>query len=268
MSTSLRSLLAQETIENFPLESKGLPPGKTWIAQATCWSCLNQDNQENCCLAFIVPDGVTTATFEIWGGGGAGAGSLCCMVGSPGASGAYSKITISVNEGDRYCTCFGSATSCSSANTGCQGCNTFVEGPGLDNFCAEGGVGGVSCCTATCGLFITPGDMAQAYGGDLNVPGVPGCHEVFCVSNYCHNKHYLAYPGGLINQKGGVVAVSSSGNGWQGQVACQAASYLGLADQNFTQYVPGMGGATAGVCGGTCSCGFPGRPGMVKITYL
>lgn len=266
MTQSLRSLLAKEAVENFPIIAKTLPAGSMWVAQATCWQCGNNSNQENCCLAFVVPAGVTTATFEIWGGGGSGAGSLCCMVGSSGSSGAYSSVTIAVNEGDRYCTCYATGTSCAAATTGCRGCNTFVIGAGLDNFCAEGGYGGTSCCTAACGAFVTPGAVAQAYGGDINVPGVKSCHVVCCTSNYCHNKQFLAYPGGLINQNGGVVAMPSRTNGFQGEVQCIAAAYLGWGGHN-SQYVPGMAGATAGVCAGTCACGVPGWPGMVRISY-
>lgn len=266
MVQNLRSLLVKEAVENYPIVSKSLPNGQTWVAQATCYLCLNNSFQENCCLAWIVPAGATRATFEIWGSGGSGGGSACCMVGAPGASGAYSKKTINVTPGDRYCTCFATATLCSTAANGCAGTTTFVQGTGLTNFCAEGGPGGLSVCPAATGTFTTSGTMAQAYGGDINVPGVPGCHVVTSVSNYCLNKMFLPYPGGLVNRNGGVVVVPNTGNGYQATAVCQAHSYLGWAAPD-SQYVPGVGGATFGVFGGTCACGYPGRPGLVRITW-
>ncbi len=113
---------------------------------------------------WIVPGGVSTATFHIWGGGGSGAGANCCMTGVSGGSGAYAFKTVSVTPGECYRTCFeGYTRYCCTNDTiatgssvngqaapylmyGLRGMKTYVTGTGLTNFCAEGGNPGVTRC--------------------------------------------------------------------------------------------------------------------------
>tara|TARA_B100000212_G_scaffold51950_1_gene33874 strand:- start:1821 stop:2906 length:1086 start_codon:yes stop_codon:yes gene_type:complete len=115
-----------------------------------------------------VPDGITSATFQLWGGGGWGAGSYHCQQGVSGGSGAFAQKTISVSAGDVYQLCLGciirpvgtdqtdttagtyhcqvpTCTSCAveSLNFGKRGPKAYVVGNGLTNFCAEGGNPGV-----------------------------------------------------------------------------------------------------------------------------
>lgn len=120
---------------------------------------------------WIVPPGTSEISFHIWGSGGTGAASYCCMQGLHAGAGAYAKKTLTTgfSAGDRYVMCLGSADTrtcstaaahlCGTAATscgwdvtnneffllrGCKGNTTHVNGPGLTNFCAEGGNPGVS----------------------------------------------------------------------------------------------------------------------------
>lgn len=120
---------------------------------------------------WVVPAGTTEINFHIWGSGGTGAASYCCMQGLHAGSGAYAKKTLTsgFSAGDKYVMCLGPfetrtcstaaahlcgtfATDCSWDVTnneffllrGCKGNTTYVNGPGLSNFCAEGGNPGVS----------------------------------------------------------------------------------------------------------------------------
>ena len=336
--TSLRSLLAT-TVPGKQISDIQLPPGCQHIFQATCWTCRQQDYQETCCYSWIVPTGVTNATFEIWGGGGGGGGARCCGYGPPGGAGAYSKKTVSVTAADCYQLFLAPATDCSSDACGCRGCTTYVVGTGLSNFCAEGGMSGcwtcspTTCCQAVCtcgstgltatminstisGTTLTVGsvsagiitvgmkltgtgvttdttilsgsalswtvdrsqtvttttitgttsDMAKAYGGDNNMDGVRGCFWVSCLDNSCWNKQFVPYPPGIVNVCGGVAAIGSRGSTYQNFEQCLAASATDYAYMS-SQYVPGVGGLTTHVTGGTCACGTPGRPGLIRITY-
>jgi len=339
--TTLRSLLST-TVPGKSFETIQLPDGCQHIFQSTCHQCFQDSYQENCCYTWIVPSGVSQATFEIWGGGGAGGGGRCCGYGPPGGSGAFSKKAITVAPGSCYELFNAPATSCSDAQIGCRGCTTWVVGTGLTNFCAEGGASGcfnfspqgpTQCCQSVCtcgiaGLTATMGastitgttltigtvnagivtagmkltgtgvtadttiisgsalswtvDRSQtvtsttitgtesiqalAYGGDINYQGVRGCYWVNCIDNNCNNKAFVAYPAGLVNALGGVSVIGTRGNNYLDFEMCQAASATGWAFSQ-AQYVPGVGGLTPMLCGGTCACGTPGRPGLIRITY-
>jgi len=118
---------------------------------------------------WIVPPGTSEITVHAWGSGGVGAGSHCCMQGFHAGAGAYAykKITSGFSAGDRYVSCLGDVQtlSCSTSAAhfccppgtaaeswdataasctcyimaGCKGITAYVTGPGLTNFCAEGG---------------------------------------------------------------------------------------------------------------------------------
>ena len=101
------------------------------------------------CYVWKPPAGTTFIKFEVWGGGGGGPGTCCCMWGTPGGSGAYAYKCICTGYdlgGSVYEICTASASCCSPSNVGSRGCKSFVTGPGLTNFCAEGGFGGQSFC--------------------------------------------------------------------------------------------------------------------------
>jgi hypothetical protein len=107
---------------------------------------------------------------------------------------------------------------------------------------------------------------ACAYGGDINIQGVKGCFWFVCCDNPCYNKHFVAYPAGLVNQCGGTTLAGVWSTGYNDTFTCSALSYVGYAYQAM-QYTPGFGGPTFQTTNGCCSQGFPGRPGFIKITY-
>ncbi len=138
----------------------------------------NPDNGGGARADWVVPPGVTTATFHLWGAGGSGAAGICCTQGLNGASGAYAYKKISVTPGDRYVLCTGTlcgrnctgsganftwncpnpADHCTAGDNpgisittaacmiigGCRGSKVYVLGNNLTNLCAEGGAGGIA----------------------------------------------------------------------------------------------------------------------------
>jgi hypothetical protein len=223
------------------------------------------------CLQWTVPNGITTILIEIWGGGGGGASSdcSCCSVTTGGGGGAYARSsTLSVTAGQQYTLCAGSGA-CGSRwiQSGCigsKGVTTYVTGPGLTNFCAEGGYGG---------LYRTlPGDNGQS----MQVPngGFPGSGGILNIRGY----------------DGGMVKGSSGSGNW-----CMGFNYGGgspFGGRNMyigydycAQYADYQGGGkSGGVCGFTgsfpggggtgswpsCCCTYPshggdGSPGLIRI---
>jgi len=90
---------------------------------------------------WTVPSGVTCARFQIWGAGGGSGMSCCCGYGIAGGTGAYASVIIPVTAGNSYTLCAGCAYCCwpswnGQSNPGCQ---SYVTGSGLSNFCAMGG---------------------------------------------------------------------------------------------------------------------------------
>jgi hypothetical protein len=148
----------------------------------------------------------------------------------------------------------GGVTAASVAGGVITGTSTSVTGSQT----AASTVGGVITGTSTI--------QAQAYGGDINMPGVRGCFWVSCLDNSCWNKHYVPYPAGLVNTCGGTASIGSRGSTYQNFEQCIAGSAIGYAYMT-SQYVPGLGGTTSHVTGGTCTCGVPGRPGLIRVTY-
>ena len=122
---------------------------------------------------WTVPNGITCATFELWGGGGTGSPMCCCTCygGTAGMGGAYALKTVAVTPGSVYTInvgqggcgnmCYYSSNAC-----GCQGLVTYVTGANLSNLCAEGGMGG-RWCNSISGMSAA----SLAYGGDLNIKG-------------------------------------------------------------------------------------------------
>jgi len=112
-----------------------------------CYQSTSQGHFE--CYVWKPPTGTTFIKFEIWGGGGSGAGTCCCMFGQPGGAGAYAYKCICTGYdlgGCQYEFCVGGGSCVSPDSYGYRGCKTFINGHGLDNFCAEGGAPGYTSC--------------------------------------------------------------------------------------------------------------------------
>lgn len=133
-----------------------------------------------------VPDGITSATFQLWGEGGSGAGGACCMQGVSGGSGAFAQKTVDVVAGDVYTLCLDAMipspncagvnfeqhrtchkptcieNSATALNFGRRGLKAYVLGTGLTNFCAEGGNPGV---VRGYGWISTCNGTSAAYSG-------------------------------------------------------------------------------------------------------
>ena len=238
--------------------------------------------------------GTTAITFEVWGAGGSGAGACCCAFGVPGGSGAYAyKTVVGVESGTPYNLFIGEMTCRQSCLCGRDGEKSYVTGIGLTNFCADGGTMGCSFCIreftgngkctwktsigATEGFGGNDGIVglgtdcmgfcAQYYGADGGAYGVPGSYSLNCHKNRCWNTINVPYPGGLVNQQGGHIMVHMCENSTCGYFhQCFAAGQIGFGGRREGNYVPGLGGPSATVCGGGCCCGTQGWAGAVRIT--
>ena len=149
-------------------------------------------NQGACCL-FTVPSGATRVRFQIWGAGAASGGSVCCGGSMHGGTGAYASVILPAVAGCQYTLCSGCAWFAGQAHvpagtnitTTGNGCASFVQGFGLNNFCAEGGdashycwrMRATQCADGAC-VSPTPGQ------GSLTTN-----HPCFCAgaSYYCTN---------------------------------------------------------------------------------
>ena len=235
-------------------------------------------------FCWVVPTGVTSVKFEIWGGGGGGGAACCCAGGQPGGSGAYAYKFITTTPGTIYCANVGGFCHPTSnqSNVGHCGEKTFVIGSGLSNFCAEGGTPGITncychwgndtssaCCDyRVCNWTTTP----NYYGADGGAVGLNGYYQLSCCgtgsSSTCGIKQLVPFPGGVINRRGG----------WFASVECAdaqgIANYCYMIGQWLGGYpnicqatMPGLGAMSARSCGGGCCNGGYGRPGALKITY-
>jgi len=282
----IRNLLGKEFRSSVGALGTTVEPihdGKVFIFAANHRSCCCNCGTNNCICNWCVPCGVTKVTFEIWGGGGAGAGACCCMNGIPGTTGAYSRKTLTYPEvegGYCYQLCVGTATSNSNSFRGVRGCHTYITGPGLSNFCAEGGYGGCTCCgiwsNSACYSkdridFCSDGNCLgygpPAYGGDLNIAGRAGFIRNYC-SEQCAVKAMLPYPPRIVDHSGGW-----STTHYCTRVTCgeQNHCFISLPYSGwpncYSSGIPGFGNASAITCGSSCQCGTPGSGGMIRITY-
>ena len=186
-----------------------------------------------------------------------------------------------------YCLMAGGATDCAVDWRGCVGCTSWVQGQGLCNLCAEGGVFGRGCCFFYWGSFSTCPSICNLnsyltlsnsfvetcscyYGAECGAPGHVGYAYTFCANtDNCYWKQGIAFPGGLINQGGGHVLMRVQGNACN-QEWLRCATSIGFpiqADSGGTGYVPGTGGLAVTACGNPCCYGFPGSAGFIRITY-
>lgn len=169
----------------------GLCRGTLWVFNPRgmcCQSCSNaggccEQANGKCCL-WTVPTGVNRITFEIWSGGGGGAGHTCCNCCSfalGGAGGNYATKTIDTVPGCQYTICAGGSWPCTVSHT-CNagmGCASYVNGYNLSNFCVTGGCGGVMCNGDAWGLYHHNSGCANCnicgfFGADMGMMGSVG----------------------------------------------------------------------------------------------
>lgn len=227
-----------------------------------------------CCL-WTVPSGARRVTFELWSGGGGGAGQYCICMGGMihGGGGGYAVKTISTTEGCQYTICAGGVWPCATSNccNGGMGCASYVTGYNLDNFCVNGGCGGWVC---------RPGG---AGGGEWN-PGVGESCIGGCAPCACG---FYGADFGIMGTSGSKIGHGATQNGqvcMRGDgIVTGIAPFTGKSGITSTVlywchygcYIvwPGGGGftGTTSYCGdGYYNCsvtGMMGGSGMVKVTY-
>ena len=171
-------------------------PQVLWIFNERGFCCNSCANNGSCtaqasgrCCLWTVPDGVTRVTFEIWSGGGGGAGHTCCnccghSIG--GAGGNYAIKTVETAPGCQYTICAGGSWPCAKSHrcTAGMGCRSFVNGFNLSNFCVTGGCGGWMCNGGAWGPNIFNGGCANCnicgfFGSDFGMMGTVGFKQMF-----------------------------------------------------------------------------------------
>lgn len=185
------------------------------------------------------------AIIEAVGPGGSSGCARCCGGGLGGNSGAYSKKTIDMDQGNYICGCLGKP--CNNGGSCWRGCSapTHVCWTTATNdgcMCAEGGMGGTSICGTTtamsrcfrcngwcwtacgfdgqpeCAIVCNWGQgasrtwMPKGYGGDVNKCGLIGCVTFYmCNSGSdmipCHMVHHVPLaPGFHYAEEGALIS--------------------------------------------------------------
>ena len=161
-----------------------IPTGSGWTAGTKICNTSTQFNCGFCCL-WTVPDGVTCARFQLWGAGAGTGGGCCCSYSPWGGNGAYASVIMQVTAGQQYTICTGCALCCFPARAvNCaDGCPTWISGPGLTNFCADGGDGSRGC------------QICRRMG-----PIAFGCCNFYMgMCQFNNNTDYCMTPGGFIS---------------------------------------------------------------------
>ena len=227
---------------------------------------------------WTVPAGTCRVTFEIWGGGGGGGNKGtncdCCSRGGSGSGGGYAKKTVDTTPGCQYTIVVGKAgvssqgygSFCGICCDGCAGGTTYVNGQGLSNFCATGGLGGKSDfgsnCYGHCGCNWYSQCPGCGVGGDINARGFTPT-----VTRYGSDNPY-----NIVVKAGGAGGPGGGAGGYNGFGGYNNNSgYCALiGEHNFHGRIPGGGGAGSGGHSDCVCTPFPpgrGGPGMVKITF-
>ncbi len=246
--------LADGAISSTKLQWNARPkPTTLWVYNPRAFACGGQCSNDGgctyqadgyCCL-WTVPTGVTRVVFEIWSGGGGGAGMICCNYCSfaiGGGGGNYGMRSISTTPGCQYTICAGGSWPCSKGHT-CSagmGCRSYVNGFNLSNFCTMGGCGGWMCdgdawgprhhqsgcanCNI-CGIFGADFGMMGSIGFKMGhmgchcsgadgqwsgaAPMIGMMHSVSATESWCSCGCYVNWPSG-----GGISGASSYCDNW------------------------------------------------------
>lgn len=270
-----------------------------------CLCVYNQSGDFRCgqCCLWTVPGGTTKVQFQIWGAG-AGTGSGCCCGGSPfGATGSYATVIIDAVPGCQYTLCAGCAFCCYACRAQHTrfGCQSYVTGYDLSNFCALGGQAGVfrsmellhgsTCCRyqapnrtnsgacicnngtdycfsnscATCGEIPWQPDPDFSYYGTSStgtVYGLPSVHSKGCFETN-HYGYFIHPP--LISPCHTVQLNSCCCMPFDSGTCCGGCRCSGAA--GVMRYPGGGGFATHMMGGATNHAGDAGRFGMVRVTW-
>tara|TARA_B110000503_G_scaffold40772_1_gene66999 strand:+ start:417 stop:1253 length:837 start_codon:yes stop_codon:yes gene_type:complete len=241
-----------------------------WVYNARGMQCHACNDAGDCCeqangkcCYWTAPASTSKVVFEIWSGGGAGAGGTCCnncMHTAGGSGGNYAIRSISTCPGCTYSICAGGTWPCSKSHTcsASMGCKSYVNGANLSNFCVTGGCGGWMCNgdahgprhTQTCANCLICG----IFGADFGIMGSTG---VGGGNGQCQCK--TADWG----QSGAAPFVGKHSAGANAEAWCNCACYVNW---------PAGGGQTgqSSYCGDwakCCSGGNMGGSGMVKVTF-
>ena len=264
-----------------------------------------------CNCTWTVPAGASCARFQVWGAG-AGSGAPCCCGVSPiGGSGAYASVVMPVTPGDTYILCAGCAYCCWAPHNGtntANGCPSYVSGPGITSFIADGGIGNEFCMHKT---RCVPAAIAcdACYSPMWTYENLCDSGDNYC--HYCPAASSCGSMGSEVKDSGtlpvidscagftATVAAGSTGYGIRGahhfmQVQSEvafcirhSAVYPGgaccchccihtsdrqgccrTAGQGYMQ-IPGAGGWAGFACGGqNTNCADRGRMGMVCVSWL
>lgn len=267
-----------ESIQDNTVAGSAIVPGAgacfgvQWIYNERGMACQNCANAGGCtqqaagkCCLWCVPDGVTYVTFEIWSGGGGGAGMICCNYCSfaiGGAGGNYAVRSISTTPGCQYTICAGGSWPCDRSFT-CSagmGCRSYINGFNLSNFCVTGGCGGWMCDGDAWGPRHHDSGCANCnicpmFGSDFGIAGSVGHRMGF---GNCHCRRTTGWTG-TAPLIGKTQAVGAS------ETWCACGCYVNW---------PAGGGMSAqsSYCGNwakNCAAGMGmGGSGIVKITYI
>lgn len=303
MATSLRTLLDKPSEEDLTLDEGTAPRWQIENVNTQMFAssygqeryCTCYDN--TCWCNFCIDSSMDIITFELWGGGGGGAGGCCCSWGVPGGAGAYTKLVIN-NTDNAYNQCITmcvAPSSCCSSNSCCgyRGCRTYITSSNfICGLCAEGGQPGCGFCNFfncfpnnCCGILEHPCNINCAcyYGCATGNPdgntvcatGIAGKYgwlqtDCYSPSDFCWYKVAFPIPGGLGTTDVAYHVIRAYCNTGTERDQCRVG---GWANSNaigggYNGYLSvGKGGSTARVCGGGCCCGWPGGPGLIKISW-
>lgn len=221
-------------------------------------------NNGGCCCAWTVPAGVTSATFEMWGGGASGGGSRKCEHNGYGATtGVYAVKSVPVVAGQVWTICAGGST-CDGDSTGiccscgCPGCHSYVTC--VDSTvvaCAQGGCSGdqsVSCQSYSLGTYSCCWSKLRT--GSISDIEFQGSGTTYIRNRFCHNTMYEIYPGG-------------ANTGRAGKDLCGVGGFCQCALQRYPSCPawPGGVGGHAITCGDGYRTGQHGASGQIKVAF-
>jgi len=197
--TTLTTLLSSISPTNI-----GNPPGYLQVYHTSITSVSNG----GCCCLWTVPAGVTSVTFELYGGGASGNDACCCAwTAVEPTAGNYAVKQVDVVAGCQFKICAGGSTACAHniSNGGCHGCSSYVEavtgstvvGCACGGFCGSSQPGFSSPFTSyTCCWGRINGDNNTSRNSsvnDIDIMGTGGnSHKI----QHCFTEHFSTGSGG------------------------------------------------------------------------